>query len=74
MVQKRGIVMEVGMIEGMSVNMSQNSLMTKVGTEVLAMSLDQLETTGAGLVDMMNRSMMENSVTPNLGGNIDVMV
>ncbi len=66
--------MEVGMIEGMSVNMSQNSLMTKVGTEVLAMSLDQLETTGAGLVDMMNRSMMENSVTPNLGGNIDVMV
>lgn len=66
--------MEVGMIEGMSVNMSQNSLMTKVGTEVLAMSLDQLETTGAGLVDMMNRSMMENSVVPNLGGNIDVMV
>lgn len=66
--------MEVGMIEGMSVNMSQNSLMTKVGTEVLAMSLDQLETTGAGLVDMMNRSMMENSVMPNLGGNIDVMV
>ena len=66
--------MEVGMIEGMSVNMSQNSLMTKVGTEVLAMSLDQLETTGAGLVDMMNRSMVENSVTPNLGGNIDVMV
>jgi len=66
--------MEVGMIEGMSVNMSQNSLMTKVGTEVLAMSLDQLETTGAGLVDMMNRSVMENSVMPNLGGNIDVMV
>ena len=66
--------MEVGMIEGMSVNMSQNSLMTKVGTEVLAMSMEQLETTGAGLVDMMNRSMMENSVMPNLGGNIDVMV
>lgn len=66
--------MEVGMIEGMSVNMSQNSLMTKVGTEVLAMSLDQLEATGAGLVDMMNRSVMENSVSPNLGGNIDVMV
>ena len=66
--------MEVGMIEGMAVNMSQNSLMTKVGTEVLAMGLDQLETAGAGLVDMMNRSMMENSVAPNLGGNIDVMV
>lgn len=66
--------MEVGMIEGMSVNMSQNSLMTKVSTEVLAMSLDQMETSGAGLIDMMNRSVMENSVTPNLGGNIDVMV
>lgn len=66
--------MEIGMIEGMSVNMSQNSLMTKVSTEVLAMSLDQMETSGAGLIDMMNRSVMENSVTPNLGGNIDVMV
>ena len=62
------------MIEGMSVNMSQNSLMTKVSTEVLAMSLDQMETSGAGLIDMMHRSVMENSVTPNLGGNIDVMV
>lgn len=66
--------MELGSIEGMSVNMSQNSLMTKVSTEVLAMSLDQMESTGAGLIDMMNRSVMENSVAPYLGGNIDVMV
>ena len=54
--------MEIGMIEGMSVNMSQNSLMTKVGTEVLAMSLDQMEISGAGLIDMMNRSVMGNFV------------
>lgn len=66
--------MEIANIEGMAVNMSQTNLMTKVSTEVLSMSLDQLETAGAGLVDMMNRSVMENSVTPNLGGNIDVMV
>lgn len=66
--------MEIANIEGMAVNMSQNSLMTKISTEVLAMSMDQMKTTGAGLVDMMNRSVMENSVMPNLGGNIDVMV
>lgn len=66
--------MEIANIEGMSVNMSQTNLMTKVSTEVLAMSMDQLETAGAGLVDMMNRSVMENSVMPNLGGNIDIMV
>lgn len=66
--------MEIANIQGMSVNMSQANLMTKVSTEVLAMSMDQLETAGAGLVDMMNRSVMENSVMPNLGGNIDVMV
>lgn len=66
--------MEIANIQGMSVNMSQSNLMTKVSTEVLAMSMDQLETAGAGLVDMMNRSVMENSVMPNLGGNIDVMV
>lgn len=65
--------MEIGGIEGMAVNLSQSSLMTKVSTEVLAMSMDQLEMTGAGLIDMMNRSVMENSVTPHLGGNIDMM-
>ncbi len=65
--------MEIGGIEGMAVNLSQSSLMTKVSTEVLAMSMDQLEMTGAGLIDMMNRSVMENSVAPHLGGNIDIM-
>lgn len=68
-----GIVVEIGGIEGMAVNLSQSSLMTKVSTEVLAMSMDQLEMTGAGLIDMMNRSVMENSVAPHLGGNIDIM-
>ena len=65
--------MEIGGIEGMAVNLSQSSLMTKVSTEVLAMSMDQLELTGARLIDMMNRSVMENSVAPHLGGNIDIM-
>ena len=65
--------MEIGGIEGMAVNLSQSSLMTKVSTEVLAMSMDQLEMTGAGLIDMMNRSVMEHSVAPHLGGSIDMM-
>lgn len=61
-------------IEGLSMNMSQTGLLDAVGTQVLAMSLDMAEQAGEGMIDMMNRSMMENSVMPELGGNIDIMV
>lgn len=66
--------MDISNIADISVGMSQTQLMTDVSTSVLAMSLDSLETMGAGMVDMMNRSMMENSVNPSVGGNIDIMV
>ncbi|MDO4166166.1 MAG: YjfB family protein [Eubacteriales bacterium] len=61
-------------MEGLSMNMSQTGLLDAVGTQVLAMSLDMAEQAGEGLIDMMDRSMMENSVMPELGGNIDIMV
>lgn len=66
--------MDISNIADVSVGMSQTQLLTDVGTSVLAMSLDSLETMGTAMIDMMNRSMMENSVAPNLGGNIDIMV
>ena len=55
-------------------NMSQTQLMTQVGTAVLSMSLDSMTEQGDAMVEMMNRSMMENSVNPDLGGNIDIMI
>ena len=61
-------------IEGLSMALAQNKVMTDFSTKVLSMSLDQMEETGDAMVEMMNRSMMENSVNPNLGGNIDIMV
>ena len=38
------------------------------------MSLDSMTEQGDAMVEMMNRSMMENSVNPDLGGNIDIMI
>ena len=60
-------------IEGLSMALAQNKVMTDFSTKVLSMSLDQMEETGDAMVEMMNRSMMENSVNPNLGGNIDII-
>ena len=67
----------MGMLEsvaGASMAMSQTQLMTNLSTQVLAKSLDSMQESGAGLIDMLERSVMENSVMPNLGGNIDLMV
>lgn len=61
-------------IAALSVGMSQVSVMNSVGTAVLAKSLDTMEQTGSSMIDMMERSMMEKSVNPNLGANIDIMV
>ena len=38
------------------------------------MSLDSMTEQGDAMVEMMNRSMMENFVNPDLGGNIDIMI
>ena len=42
---------------------------TPIGMAVLSKSLDSLEQSGQGLIQMM-----EQSVTPNLGKNIDIQV
>ena len=66
----------MGMLEsvaGASMAMSQTQLMTNISTQVLAKSLDSMQESVSGLIDMLERSVMENSVMPNLGGNIDLM-
>lgn len=65
--------MEILDIADLSMGMSQAKAVTDVGTAVLAKSLDMMEMLGDGMVEMMQRSMMENSVMPNLGANIDIM-
>ncbi len=61
-------------IERMSMHLSQTPLMDAVGTKVLSMSLDRMEQGAEDLIEMMDESMMETAVDPNLGGNLDIMI
>ncbi len=58
----------------LSVGMSQINTSNDIGVAVLAKSLDMVKESGDSMINMMERSFLENSVNPNLGGNIDVMV
>jgi len=49
---------------------AQTQTMQAVSTQVLAKSLDMMEAQGA----QMTKMMMELSVNPNLGGNVDILV
>lgn len=56
-------------IAALSMDMKMIDLQSKIGTALLSKSLDNMEDTGEGMV-----KMMEASVMPNLGQNIDVSV
>ena len=59
----------IGSIADYSVMMSQNQLMTNVSTEVLSMTLDSFQGQASEVV-----KMMESSVQPYLGQNINTYV
>ncbi len=61
-------------IEKMSMNMSQTQLVDAVSTKVLSMAMDMAEQGGAGLVEMMEESMMEMPEVPGLGTNLDLKI
>lgn len=50
-------------------SVSSASLAYAVGTEILSQSLDMTQELGASMIQMMERS-----VTPELGGNIDIYI
>ena len=60
-------------IAALSMAMSQNKIMSDVGTAVLSKAIDTVEQMGASIVNMIDRSM-ELSVNPNIGSNIDISV
>ncbi len=61
-------------IAGLAMVMAQNDIMSKVGVAVLDRSLETAEAASAQLVGMIDASAMQNSVTPHIGGNIDISV
>lgn len=56
-------------IASISMAMSQQNLMTNINVALLSQSLDTVETIGTDMV-----KMMEQSVQPNLGQNIDITI
>ncbi|MNN33026.1 hypothetical protein D3C81_1467630 [compost metagenome] len=54
-------------IAALSMSMAQNNLKQAVNISVLKMSQDQSEVNAQALI-----KMMEQSVLPHLGGNIDI--
>lgn len=54
-------------VAGLSTIMKNGQLMQDVSVRVLSMSLDNLEAAGDGM-----RKMMEMSVNPSVGGNIEI--
>ena len=56
-------------IPALSMATSQMNLQSDIGVAMLDKSLESLEDAGAGMV-----KLMEQSVTPNLGGNFDMQV
>ncbi|MDE7325375.1 MAG: YjfB family protein [Lachnospiraceae bacterium] len=70
-------------IPSLSVTYSQAKVMNMAGTAVLSMALDSTKQENATLLEMMDASiqvpevstkMMEQSVYPNLGANIDLSI
>ena len=56
-------------IAALSMNMATVDLQTKIGTAVMELSMDMVEQVSDSM-----RQMMDQSVTPYLGGHIDISV
>lgn len=61
--------MSITTLGNMSISLSDTRSMNEIDTALLRKSLDIAETNG----DMITR-MMEQSVNPNIGANIDVRI
>lgn len=60
---------DIASIPAMSMAIAQTDVLSKVGTSILAKTLDVVSDDAASLT-----KMMELSVDPNLGANFDVSV
>ena len=56
-------------IASISTAMSMAELQTDIGIAVLSKSMDNMEVMGEGM-----KKILESSVTPHIGGNVDVSV
>lgn len=61
-------------IAGVSMALANVSLQSKVGTAVLGKAMDTNEELGAGLIQMIDASAIEQSVNPGVGANLDLRI
>lgn len=61
-------------IPALSMAMAQTNLQTDIGIAMLDKAIDLGDTLSEGMVEMIDAAAMERSVTPYLGGSIDVSV
>lgn len=61
-------------IPALSMQMASAKLGTDIGVALLSKSLDMTSVLGDSLVSMLDASVMEQSVTPHLGGSIDISI
>jgi hypothetical protein len=61
-------------IEAISPAISSINTQSDIGVAMLSKSLDTVEETGDNMLKMMERSMLENSVNPYVGSNIDISI
>lgn len=61
-------------IAGLSVSMSQTSIMGKVGMAVLDKTMESGEDLAAGMLKMIDAAAMERSVNPAVGSQMDIRI
>ncbi|MCI9416188.1 MAG: putative motility protein [Eubacterium sp.] len=61
-------------IPGLSMALAQTKVQSDFSVAMLSKAMDLGETLGDGMVAMLDSAAMENSVTPHIGGNIDIMI
>lgn len=61
-------------IAALSMAMSQEKIMSDVGTAMLSNALDLQEEVGSEVVEMIDSAAMERSVNPSVGQVMDISV
>ena len=61
-------------IPGLSMALAQTKVQSDFSVAMLSKAMDLGETLGDGMVAMLDSAAKENSVTPHIGGNIDIMI
>lgn len=61
-------------IAALSMSMAQNDIGSRISLAVLDKTMETAESAGAQMVQMIDAAAIQRSVTPHIGGNIDISV